>query len=51
MADYAMILDLIGSLTGAVTEEDAVRSILGLYKMIFAPGRLVYVPSEQRRPG
>ena len=51
IADYSVILDHTGSLTGAVSEEEAVRNILDLFQILFAPGRLVYVPLQDGRQG
>ncbi len=43
-SDHAMALDLIGSLTRIGDEAEAIQSILDLFTMLFAAGKLIYVP-------
>ncbi len=43
-SDHAMALDLIGSLTRIGDEAEAIESILDLFTMLFAPGKLAYLP-------
>jgi len=50
-SDHAMALDLISGLTRIVTEAEAIESILELFTLLFAPGRLVYVPLNSGLPG
>jgi diguanylate cyclase (GGDEF)-like protein len=43
-ADYAMAFDLIGHLTGIMSEEKVIETMLELFSMLFAPEKLVYLP-------
>lgn len=45
VADYAMSLELLSSMTRVMTEPEAEASILDLFTMLFAPGKLRYVPA------
>ena len=50
-SDYAMSLDLLGRLTKAATETEAVEAILELFTILFAPAVIFYVPFKKNRPG
>lgn len=50
-ADYAMVFDLIGNLTGIVPEVQAVERIFELFTVLCAPNRLVYIPFINGQPG
>ena len=50
-AEHAMAFDLIGRLTGIMTEAQAIESILDLFAMMFAPGILAYLPMKDGEPG
>lgn len=43
LADYAMIFDMLGLLTGITEEDAAIHKIMELFTMLFAPGKLVYL--------
>ena len=45
-ADFAMTLDLLSQLPGAVTEKQAFASTAAVFTMLFAPGTLVYAEKE-----
>lgn len=44
LADYETLFDLIGTLAGARSEQEATAGIVELFTMLLAPGRLVYIP-------
>jgi len=50
-ANYAMVLDLIGSLSSTRTESEVIENIFELFAMFCAPARLVYLPFNGGRPG
>ena len=43
LADYAMIFDMLGLLTGITKEDAAISKIMELFTMLFAPQSLVYL--------
>ncbi len=43
MADYAMIFDMLGLLTGIMKEDAAIAKIMEIFTMLFAPRILVYL--------
>jgi signal transduction histidine kinase len=43
-ADYAMAYELISRMTEIKTETEAIRDVLDLFNMLFAPEKLAYVP-------
>ena len=43
-ADYSMAFDLLANLTSMRTEADVVQGVLGTFRMLFAPNRLIYLP-------
>ncbi|MFO7859994.1 MAG: diguanylate cyclase [Desulfosalsimonas sp.] len=45
-ADFAMTLDLLSQLPGAVTEKQAFASTASVFTMFFAPGAIVYAEKE-----
>lgn len=51
LADYATVSDLIGNLTGMMTEERVIENIIELFTMFCAPAKLIYVPLIDGRPG
>jgi len=51
ISDYAMVLDLMASLTRATTEAEVIDGILELFVMICAPTSLAYVPFIDGNPG
>ncbi|MBF0465209.1 MAG: PAS domain S-box protein [Nitrospirae bacterium] len=44
IADYAMVLDLLGSLTATTSEKVVIESIMDLFKRLCAPSAVIYVP-------
>lgn len=44
IADYAMALDLMGSISGVTTEVDVIENIMKLFNAICAPKFLIYLP-------
>lgn len=50
-ADYAMVFDLIGSLTGIMAEPAAIENTLEAFTMLFAPGSLTYLSVVDGRLG
>jgi len=44
LAAYAMTLDVLGRLTGIMTEEQAIESTMDLFSMLFAPRQVIYYP-------
>jgi PAS domain S-box-containing protein len=51
VADYAMALDLLVSLTKILDETQVIQSILDLFTMLFAPKQVAYAPWVDDRPG
>ncbi|MFC1556098.1 PAS domain S-box protein [candidate division KSB1 bacterium] len=51
ISDYAMTLDLLNSLTKFLNEDDIIANVLELYKMLFAPKTIYYVPRKDDQPG
>ena len=43
-ADYIMIFDVLGKLTGIMNETEVIREILDLFTVLFAPASLTYLP-------
>jgi hypothetical protein len=43
LADYAMIFDMLGLLTGITKEEAAINKIMEIFTMLFAPQSLIYI--------
>lgn len=50
-ADYAMSLELLSKLAWVMNEKEAAANILDLFTMLFAPGKLRYLPYENGKPG
>lgn len=48
-SDYALALDLVGTLTRAKTEKQAVEEIRDLFARLFAPGKMEYYPAGAGR--
>lgn len=42
-ADYAMVFDLIGEVTGLRVESDLVDNVLRIYQLLFSPSELSYI--------
>ncbi len=51
LADYAMTVDLLNSLVRATHEVDAIKQIITIFRMLFAPQELVYVFFNKGKPG
>jgi len=51
LADYTMALDLMGNLTGIMSEERVIENILELFDSICSPAGLVYIPFIDGKPG
>ena len=49
-ADYIMIFDVLGKLTGITNETAVIREILDLFTVLFAPASLIYLPFHNDRP-
>lgn len=43
LADYAMIFDMLGLLTGITKEMAAINKIMEIFTMLFAPQSLIYI--------
>jgi hypothetical protein len=43
LADYAMIFDMLGLLTGITKESTAINKIMEIFTMLFAPQSLIYI--------
>ena len=50
-ADLAMLSDLSAELTRVGTEEDAIENIILLFRSLFAPKRILYLPFAYDVPG
>ncbi|MGC8493062.1 MAG: sensor histidine kinase [Syntrophobacteraceae bacterium] len=50
LADFAMVLDLLGTLPGAMSEEVAIGAIFDLFTALCAPSSIVYLPVIDGRP-
>ncbi len=50
-ADHATALDLIGNLSRMMSEREAIRSIVEVFTLLFAPTQLVYLPLFNGQPG
>jgi two-component sensor histidine kinase len=50
-ADYAMSLELLSKLTRVMNGKEVAANILDLFTMLFAPGKLYYLPYEDGKPG
>ncbi len=51
VADYAMILDMIGTLTGIASEDLVIDKILELFATLYAPRQIFYVPMIDHSAG
>ncbi|MCX7007585.1 MAG: ATP-binding protein [Kiritimatiellaeota bacterium] len=51
LADYAMVLDLLGTLPGTMDEAKVIAAIRDLFTMLCAPAHIVYVPYSDNQPG
>ncbi len=50
-AEYAVTLDMLGTLTGLTDEDEVADRVLDLITLLFAPGRLHLLTIEGGRPG
>jgi len=50
-SEYAMTMDLFNILARSTTELEAIQNIIDLFKMLFAPQTLAYVPVRDGKPG
>lgn len=50
-AEYAAAFDLAGRLSGIRAEDDAIAAVMDMWAMLFAPGRLLYLPLTAGVPG
>ncbi len=50
-SDNAMAMELLSTLAGIVTESEAIRNILKLFDMLFAPEELLFIPLKNGKPG
>ena len=50
-SEYAMALDLLGSLAQTRSEVETVQKILDTFDMLFAPKNLYYLPLKGEKPG
>jgi len=46
-ADYAMIFDLVGELTGVMKEEKVIKNIFEVFKMLFAPANQIFASMSE----
>jgi signal transduction histidine kinase len=51
LADFAMVLDLLGTLPGTMDEAKVIGAIRDLFTMLCAPSHIVYVPFNGNQPG
>ena len=51
LADYAMVLDLLGTLPGTMEEARVIAAIRDLFTMLCAPAHIVFVPFSGNQPG
>jgi signal transduction histidine kinase len=51
LADFAMVLDLLGTLPGTQDEQAVIAAIRDLFTMLCAPAHIVYVPFSNNQPG
>lgn len=51
LADYAMVFDLLGYLSNIMTEENVIDHFFKLFKMLFAPSNIIYVPLIDDKAG
>jgi len=51
LADFAMVLDLLGTLPGSMDEARVIAAIRDLFTMLCAPAHIVYVPFNGNQPG
>ncbi len=51
LADFAMVLDLLGTLPGTMDEARVIAAIRDLFTMLCAPAHIVYVPFNGNQPG
>jgi|GEM_PF-1665363 len=47
LADYALIFDLIGKITGIMSEKEAIENIFELFTALFAPDRMVFLSLKE----
>ncbi len=50
LAEYAMVFDMLGLLTGITKEEAVIDKIMELFTMLFAPQSLIYLPIRDGKP-
>jgi len=43
ISEYAMALDLLGKMTNCTSEKEAIDGILGLFVMLFSPGKIAFL--------
>jgi len=51
LANYDMVLDLIGDMTRMQSESDVLDSIFTLFNMLYAPQSQIYIPFTNATPG
>ena len=51
LADYAMALDLMGSLSGIKTEPEVIEKIIEIFSMLCCASSIVYLPVVNGRSG
>lgn len=51
VADYAVLIDLLGSLPAASDEESVIDSVMRLFNLLCAPARFAYLPVTEGAPG
>ncbi len=49
LADFAMVLDLLGTLPEAMSEDKVIASIFDLFTVLCAPASMVYIPIAENR--
>ena len=50
LAEYAMVFDMLGLLTGITKEEAVIDKIMELFTMLFSPKSLIYLPIRDGKP-
>ena len=48
-ADYAMVFDLMGEVTGLGDEADLIENVLRIYELLFSPQKISYVSLDNER--
>lgn len=50
-SEYAMVLEILGSITKLRDGDEVIREMLELFTVLFSPGELFYLPVSDGKPG